>query len=153
MCEGVRVFCRHGKPHAFNEHELNLANLSTRIGVVHVKHFDNEQIQVLAVDYAHLKDKPDLDNLFNDGEFIAYRHSVSVIDTHTAHEISASIQLLLWQKANQFCGYCGTKNTPMTKIPPWLALPVISIFIPKFSLVLLLPSPVLAPTQATPKFS
>lgn len=115
MCEGVRVFCRHGKPHAFNEHELNLANLSTHIGVVHAKHFDNEQIQVLAVDYAHLKDKPDLNDLFNDGEFIAYRHSVSVIDTHTAHEISASIQLLLWQKANQFCGYCGTKNTPHDK--------------------------------------
>lgn len=77
---------------------------------MHVKHFDDECIQVLAVDYRWVQNELDLGGLFDDGEFLAYRHSVSVIDARTAHEISAGIQLLLWQKANQFCGYCGTKT-------------------------------------------
>lgn len=111
VCDGVRVFCRHGTPQAFYQHELNLKDFRTNIGIVNVKHFNDKHTQVLAVDWAWLKDM-DLGHLLDDGEFIAYRHCVSVIDAHTAHEISAGIQLLLWQKSHQFCGYCGTKTHP-----------------------------------------
>lgn len=109
VCDGVCVFCLNGKPYAFNHNELNTIHLIGQDGVVCMQHFNNGDIQVSAVDYFLVKEK--LINLMDgDGEFIPYRHIISLIDVHAAYELSAGIQLLLWQKSNRFCGYCGVKT-------------------------------------------
>lgn len=121
VIDGERVFCRDGKPYAFELIEIGIDGLigslddglNDTLGMVELLHSGRDDRRVFAVDYQKISrqhhPKPThLDHL--NGEFIAYRHAVAVTDSHTAHEISAGIQLLLWQKSNQFCGYCGTKT-------------------------------------------
>ncbi|MDO5050448.1 MAG: NAD(+) diphosphatase [Moraxella equi] len=112
VVDGERVFCRDGKPYAFYHTEIGIDGLDDlddglddTLGVVELLHFGDDGRRVFAIDYQKMT-KP---HPF-DGELIAYRHAVAVTDGHTAHEISAGIQLLLWQKSNQFCGCCGTKT-------------------------------------------
>lgn len=121
VIDGERVFCRDGKPYAFDHIEIGIDGLidglddglDDTLGVVELLHFRYDDRRVFAIDYQKMVEphptKPNhLDHL--NGEFIAYRHAVAATDSYTAHEISAGIQLLLWQKGNQFCGYCGTKT-------------------------------------------
>ncbi len=109
VIDGDRVFCCHGKPHAFNHTQIDLAAFAdtpNEKGLVRLLHFDDEYRQVFALDYAAIKEHITLIH----GEFIAYRHIIDMVGSHTAHEISAGIQLLSWQKSHQFCGYCGSKT-------------------------------------------
>lgn len=104
-----RVFCCHGKPYAFTHTQINLAALPDAIhetGMAKLLHFSDENVQVVALDYSALKNQLTLSH----GEFIAYRHFIDTVGRHRAHEISAGIQLLSWQKSHQFCGYCGSKT-------------------------------------------
>lgn len=110
VIDGESVFCRDKKPHAFERTQIGIDGLVNHgvddmLGVIELLHFGRADRRVFAID----AQKMDETHHF-DGEFIAYRHVVAVTDSHTSHEISAGIQLLLWQKSNQFCGYCGSKT-------------------------------------------
>lgn len=107
VLDGERIFCIDGNPYAFSETEIILKTFGDNtLGMVRLLHFSDDVTQVFAIDHAKIAQL--IDSI--QGEFIAYRHAVAVIDSQTAHEISAGIQLLLWQKNHQFCGHCGHKT-------------------------------------------
>lgn len=105
VLDGERVFCFHGKPHAFDGSALDWSVLDGQLGVVRLHHFDDEHHHIRAVDRRLVGEV-----LCDGGEFVPYRHAITSMDWQSAHEISAGIQFLLWQRLNQFCGACGTKT-------------------------------------------
>lgn len=113
VIDGDCVFCRSGKPYTFSDAEIDITALmnANQTGVVQLLHFSDEYRQVFAIDHSKINHL----TAHIQGEFIIYRHVVALVSSQTSHELSAGIQLLLWQKSNQYCGYCGAKTHAHSK--------------------------------------